>query len=111
MKQPDFLDTDTQMDIAKYHLQTAKEDLETAKLTFSSEQYHAANNKAYYSIFYSICAVLEKNGIAFKRHKDTIRYFNKNYIHTDIFSKELGKKIVVVEKIRHTSNYNTFYIS
>lgn len=111
MKQPDSLDIGTRMDIAKYRLQTAREDLDTANLTFSSKQYRAANNRAYYSIFHSICAVLAKEGIAFKRHKDTISYFNKNYIHTGIFPKELGRKIVTAEEIRHASDYDTFYIA
>ena len=61
-------------------------------MTFASEQYRAANNRAYYSIFHSICAVLAKEGIAFKRHKDTIGYFNKNYIHTGVFSKRIRQK-------------------
>ena len=69
MRQPDSLDTGTHMDIAKYRLQTAREDLETTNLTFLAGQYRAANNRAYYSIFHSICSVLEKEGIAFKRHK------------------------------------------
>lgn len=111
MKQPESLNTGTQLDIAKYRLQTAREDLDTAKLTFSSGQYRAANNRAYYSIFHSICAVLAKDGIAFKRHKDTISYFNKNYIHIGIFPKELGRKIVAAEEIRHASDYDTFYIA
>lgn len=111
MKQPDSLDTGTQMDVARYRLQTAREDLDTANLTFSSEQYHAANNRAYYSIFHSICAVLAKEGVSFKRHKDTISYFNKNYIHTGVFPKELGRKIVTAEEIRHASDYDTFYIA
>ncbi len=93
MKQPDSIDVGTQMDIAGYRLQTAKEDLDTAKLTSSSRQYRAANNRAYYSIFHSICAVLAKEGIAFKRHKDTISYFNKNYIHTGIFPKESSERL------------------
>lgn len=50
MKQPDSFDTGTQMDIARYRLQIAREDLDTANLTFASEQYRAANNRAYYSI-------------------------------------------------------------
>lgn len=111
MKQPNSFDTGTQMDIARYRLQIAREDLDTANLTFASEQYRAANNRAYYSIFHSICAVLAKEGIAFKRHKDTIGYFNKNYIHTGIFPKELGRKIVTAEEIRHASDYDTFYIA
>lgn len=111
MKQPDSLETGTQMDIARYRLQTAKEDLDTANLTFSSGQFRAANNRAYYSIFHSICAVLAKEGIAFKRHKDTVSYFNKNYIHAGIFPTELGRKIVTAEEIRHASDYDAFYIA
>ncbi len=37
MKQPDSIDIGTQMDIARYRLQTAKEDLDTAKLTYKVE--------------------------------------------------------------------------
>ena len=111
MKQPDSLESGTQMDIARYRLQTAREDLDTANLTYSSGQFRAANNRAYYSIFHSICAVLAKEGAAFKRHKDTVSYFNKNYIHTGIFPNELGRKIVTAEEIRHASDYDTFYIA
>lgn len=111
MQRTDFPDAGTQMDIATYRLQTAREDLETANLTFSSAQYRAANNRAYYSIFHSICAVLAKEGLAFKRHKDTISYFNQNYIHTGIFPRELGRKIVMAEEIRHASDYDAFYIA
>ena len=49
--------------------------------------------------------------MAFKRHKDTLSYFNKNYIYTEIFSRELGRKIVKAEEIRHASDYDTFYIA
>ncbi len=52
-----------------------------------------------------------KEGIAFKRHKDTLSYFNKNYISTEIFPRELGRKIVKAEEIRHASDYDTFYIA
>lgn len=105
MKQPDALDIGTQMDVAKHHLRVTKEDLDTAKLTFKAEQFRAANNRAYYSIFHTINAVLAKEGIAFKRHKDTLSYFNKNYIHKEIFPRELGRKIVKAEEIRHASTF------
>ncbi len=111
MKQPDSLDAGTQMDIARHRLLMAKEDLETANLTFVAGKFRAANNRAYYSIFHSISAVLAKEGVAFKRHKDTLSYFNKYYIHTGIFPRELGRKIVKAEEIRHASDYDTFYIA
>ena len=55
--------------------------------------------------------VRHRLGVSFKRHKDAISYFNKNYIHTEIFPKDLGRKIVKAEEIRHASDYDTFYIA
>jgi len=55
--------------------------------------------------------VLAKEGIAFKRHKDTLSYFNKNYVQPEIFPRELGRRIVKAEEIRHASDYDTFYIA
>ena len=80
MKQRDSLDVGTKMDVVRYRLNVAREDLDAANLTFEAGQYRAANNRACYSIFHTICAVLAKEGIAFKRHKDTLSYFNKNYV-------------------------------
>lgn len=111
MKQPDSVAVGTRMDVAKHRLAVAKEDLDTAHLTFNAGQFRGANNRAYYSIFHSISAVLAKEGVAFKRHKDTLSYFNKNYISTEIFPKELGRKIIKAEEIRHASDYDTFYIA
>ena len=111
MKQPDIIDIGTKMDVVRYRLDIAREDLETAKITFQAGKYRGANNRAYSSIFHTICAVLAKEGVAFKRHKDTLSYFNKNYIHTEIFPRELGRKIVKAEEIRHASDYDAFYIA
>ena len=55
--------------------------------------------------------MLAREGVSFKRHKDAISYFNKNYIHTEIFPIDLGRKIVQAEEIRHASDYDTFYIA
>lgn len=74
MKQPDSLDVGTKMDVVRHRLSVAREDLDTAHLTFEAGQYRGANNRAYYSIFHTICAVLAKEGVAFKRHKDTLAY-------------------------------------
>ena len=111
MKQPDSLDVGTKMDVVRHRLNVAREDLDTAHLTFKAGKYRATNNRAYYSIFHTICAVLAKEGIAFKRHKDTLSYFNKNYVQPEIFPRELGRKIVKAEEIRQSSDYDTFYIA
>ena len=68
-----------------------------------------ANNKAYYSIFYAIRAVLALEPIDFKRHKDVIGYFNKNYVKSEIFPRKMGTKIVQAQTIREDSDYDDEY--
>ena len=98
-------------DLARYKLERAREELDTAELLFENERLKAANNRAYYSIYYSLTAVLCLEPIAFKKHKDMIGYFNKNYVHTDRFPREIGRNISKAAKIRHASDYDEFYIA
>lgn len=80
-------------DVAQYKFEQAKDDFEAAKLLLEAEKYKAANNRAYYACFHAIDAVLAKEPAAFKKHKDTISYFNKNYVHTEIFPSDIGRNI------------------
>ena len=92
MKQPDATDIGNKNDVVNYRLQVAKEDLKSAQVLLEAEAYRGANNRAYYAIFHAISAVLATEGIAFKRHKDTLAYFNKNYVATEIFPRDLEEK-------------------
>jgi len=98
-------------DVAQYKFEQAEDDLETAKILLEAGKYKAANNRAYYSCFHAIDAVLAREPIAFKKHKDTLSYFNKNYVHKEIFPRDIGRKISRLEVIRHKSDYDTFYIA
>ena len=51
------------------------------------------------------------DGTAFKRHKDTLAYFNKEYVKTEIFPRELGRRISKAQEVRHASDYDEFYIA
>jgi uncharacterized protein (UPF0332 family) len=104
-------DIGTQKDLVLYRLDSAKEDLKAAKALYDVASYKAANNRAYYAIFHAINAVHALNGKGYKRHKDAIANFNKEYVKTEIFPKEMGKKISGAEEIRHASDYDDFYIA
>ena len=101
----------TRKDLVLYRLETARNDLKSARALFSIEDYKGANNRAYYSCYHAIDAVLAMEPIAFKKHKDTLGYFNKNYVNKEIFPREIGRKISRLEVIRHKSDYDTFYIA
>lgn len=98
-------------DVAKYKLEQAKDDLDSAKLLLGAGKYKAANNRAYYSCFHAVDSILALEPIAFKKHKDTLAYFNKNYVKTEMFPKEIGRKLSKMEIIRHKSDYDDFYIA
>lgn len=61
--------------------------------------------------FHAINAIHALDGNAFKRHKDAIANFNKDYVKTEIFSRDIGRKIGEAEEIRHASDYDDFYIA
>lgn len=97
-------------ELAKHRLEQAKESLEDAHILYDLKRYKSANNRAYYSIFYSIKSVLALEPIDFKRHKDVTAYFNKNYVHTGIFPKDIGHRIVEASKTREDSDYDDEFI-
>lgn len=49
--------------------------------------------------------------IDFKRHKDVLAYFNKNYVNTEIFPKIIGKRIMQANRIREDSDYDDEHVA
>ena len=98
-------------ELVMHRIEQAKTELEDAKLLYKHNSYLSSNNRAYYSIFHAIRAVLAIEPIDFKKHKDVMAYFNKNYVSKDIFPKTIGKRIVQANRIREDSDYDDEYIA
>ena len=47
----------------------------------------------------------------FKKHKTLLANFNKEYVATEIFPGEIGRKISTLALIREKSDYNDFYMA
>ncbi len=93
-----------------YRLEQSKENLEEAEALFNINKFKGASNRAYYSIFHAIKAILALEEIDFKKHSSVIAYFNKEYISKNIFSRELGKRVSEARFFREKSDYVDFYI-
>lgn len=104
-------DIGTREDLARYRLELAAANLRSAEILLEAGEYRSANNRAYYAIFQAVNAVHAIAGDAYKRHKDAIANFNKNYVKTEIFPREMGRRISEAEEIRHASDYDDFYIA
>lgn len=104
------MDNETIESFARYRLNKAKETLETARMIFNDgKDFTSANNRAYYAIFYAIRAVLAIEEIDFKRHKDVLAYFNKEYVNKEKFPKKIGRKISQAQRVREDSDYDDDY--
>ena len=100
-----------QLDLSKYRLQEAKDSLKVAERCLEDGFVKDAINRSYYAAFYAIKAVLSLGTIDFKRHKDVVAYFNKEYVATEIFPRELGRKLGRLKQLREKSDYDDFYIA
>ena len=85
-------------DLVQYRIETAKSDLKSADILMKEGEYRGANNRAYYAIYHAISAVHALDGKSYKRHKDTLANFNKDYVKTEIFSGDFGRKIAQAEE-------------
>ena len=62
-------------------------------------------NRIYYSMFYSIQALLVISESAFSKHGQVKGFFNREFIKTGIFPKELGKLFNTVFEYRQKFDY------
>lgn len=82
----------TVKDLVLYRVQTAKDDLSSARILLRAGEYKGANNRAYYAIFHAINAVHAVNGDAFKRHKDAIAILTRVMLRRRFFHVKLAER-------------------
>lgn len=73
--------------------------------------YKDSINRSYYAAFYAVKAVLALSTVDFKRHKDVMGYFNKEYVAKEVFPREIGRKLGTLQRVREKSDYDDFYIA
>lgn len=96
--------------LSKYRLERAEAMLLSAERDFEAEDYASANNRAYYSLFHAMRAVLALDGADFKKHSAVIARFGQDYLKTERIPRSFGPLITTASLIRNRSDYEDFYI-
>ena len=102
---------DRYVELSKMRMQKSNKNYITAKNNLKSFDYDAANNRAYYSIFHAIRALLALDGMDFKKHSQVIGYINKFYIHSGLIEQRCFEMITGALDSRNKSDYNDYYVA
>jgi len=88
-------------------VESAEEDLETAKELLKLNRHRAAVNRAYYAIFSTTNAVLLSKQVERSKHSGVEAAFIQNFIKTGIFRIEFGKMFNYIRKKREECDYSS----
>ena len=97
-------------DLSKYRLETAKDDLATAKKNFEDERYRASVNRSYYAIFHALRAITALDQFDSGKHSGIIAYVNQHYVKEGVFDRSFSKLIDSAYRLREKADYEDFYI-
>ena len=92
-------------------LEKSADDLETAQINYAAGKYDASVNRAYYSVYHAIRAVLALDDIERRKHSGNISYFREHYIATGIFDKTFSETIKNAETLRNEADYDDMKIT
>ncbi|MBD1876727.1 HEPN domain-containing protein [Nodosilinea sp. FACHB-131] len=76
--------------LVKARLQQAQKALEAGQLLFEQDFYADSINRFYYAMFYAVLALLVKRQLGTSKHKGAISLFDREFVKTGIFSKEMS---------------------
>lgn len=96
--------------LCKYRIERAYECLKSAEFLIIAEDYSAAANRAYYSMFHAMRAIMALDGEDRKKHSGVVAYFQENYIKKGVFDKQHSYAIKNAFLVRQESDYEDFYI-
>jgi len=96
-------------ELAKYRIKQAEESLEEAKFLLSGNKSpRSVINRIYYTMFYSVLALLIYEPYSSSKHSGVLSYFNRHFIKEGIFEKELGRDINEAFELRQQEDYREY---
>lgn len=99
------------LDLSKYRLQKAEEDLDSATVLFENKKYSQSLNRSYYAMFHSTRSLLALDKFDSKKHSGVISFFNQNYIKSGKIESIYGRMLMDAQRTRTKSDYDDFYVA
>jgi len=92
--------------LALYRIQQAEESLDEAQYLFDGDKSpRSVISRAYYSMFYSILALLIFEPYSSSKHSGVLSYFNRHFIKNGRISKDIGRAVNKAFDVRQRGDY------
>ncbi|GAB3511706.1 HEPN domain-containing protein [Spirosoma knui] len=88
------------------YLNHAHDALDAANVLLANEHVLALANRAYYAVFYCICALLLTEGITTKKHEGARVKFHELFVKTGKFEREAGAILERSLEARQSADYD-----
>jgi uncharacterized protein (UPF0332 family) len=96
--------------LAKYRLQQAEESLGEARfLLAGNKSPRSVINRAYYSMFYAILALLIYEPYSSSKHSGVLAYFNRRFVREGAFDKDLARWANKAFGLRQRGDYREYF--
>lgn len=91
--------------LIQYRLSESQETLREAKILLSQSAFRGSINRSYYAMFYAVLGLLATKGLGSSKHSGIISFFDREFVKTEIFSKELSRSFHRAFDERQASDY------
>ncbi len=100
---------DSTQEIVLFRLRAARETLVEARAMLDGGHPRGCINRLYYACFYAVSALLLAKGLSSSKHTGVRAFFNKEFIHTGVFSASIGDTYNTLFVKRMSSDYEDFF--
>jgi uncharacterized protein (UPF0332 family) len=91
--------------LIKYRMEQADETLKEAEILFENASYRGTINRAYYSMFYSVLALLTMKKLGSSKHSGVISLFDREFVKTGLFTRDKSRSLRIAFDRRQTHDY------
>ena len=92
--------------LISYRLKQADDSMEEAGVLLKEGMsLRAVMNRLYYALFYSVLALLQKKQIGTSKHSGAIALFDKEFVKSGVFKKEMSKTLHRAFELRQKADY------
>ncbi|TWJ26397.1 HEPN domain-containing protein [Geobacter argillaceus] len=98
--------TENRKTLIEYRLTQARDSIREADvLNQSGMSRRSVMNRLYYAMFYAVLALLQEKEMGTSKHSGAIALFDREYVKTGVFSKQMSKALHRAFELRQKGDY------